>query len=251
MIDNPREYEVMAQVEASHWWYRALHRAVLDAIQQQFPSRQIKILDAGCGTGGLLNALTQDGYASVQGFDLSPVAVGICRDRGLQVEVGNLSDIDSVDSPSRFDVIVSNDVLYHLPDGERKKFIAQAFERLNSGGLLIMNLPALAGFRGQHDRAVGVTHRFNRTEFRQLFAHTGFEAIKLRYWPVVLAPAIYLVRTWQRMTDDQGSSTLPKSDLKNHAGLLNSILYRLIRLEMQYLPWTPAGSSLFTVLRRP
>jgi len=207
MIDNPREYEVMAQVEANHWWYRALHHAVLDAIEQQFASRQIKVLDAGCGTGGLLSALKRAGYDSVRGFDLSPVAVTICRTRALQVEVGNLSDINSVDLPLRFDVIVSNDVLYHLPAGDREQFIAHAFERLNPGGLLIMNLPALKGFRGQHDRAVGVTHRFNRREFRQLFEKTGFEAVQLRYWPVLLAPAIYLVRSWQRMTDDPSSSS--------------------------------------------
>ncbi len=250
MIDNPREYEVMAQVEASHWWYRTLHHLVLDAIQRQHASQQITILDAGCGTGGLLSALKRAGYEFVQGFDLSPVAVRICRDRGLQVEVGNLNDIHSFELPSRFDVIVSNDVLYHLSPAERKRFIADAFERLNPGGLLIMNLPALAGFRGQHDRAVGVTHRFDRTEFQQLFAQTGFDAVELRYWPVVLAPAIYLVRTWQRLTDNPDSPILPESDLKNHTGVLNSVLYHLIRLEMQYLRWSPAGSSLFTVLKR-
>jgi len=53
------------------------------------------------------------------------------------------------------------------------------------------------------------------------------------------------------MTDDPSSSSLPKSDLKAHAGALNNLLYRLIRLEMKYLHVTPAGSSLFTVLKRP
>ena len=33
---QPDEYETMFRVEQTHWWYRALHR---------------RLLDAGCGTG--------------------------------------------------------------------------------------------------------------------------------------------------------------------------------------------------------
>lgn len=251
MIDNPREYEIMAAVEASHWWYRCLHRAVLDAIERQFESRQIQILDAGCGTGGLLHSLRRAHYQSVKGFDLAPLAVTICRDHGLDVEQGNLRDIAAICAPLQFDVIISNDNLYHLAAVQRRQFIEHVYERLHPGGLLIMNLPALAMFRGKHDRAVGVTHRFSKAEVEQLLRGTGFEVLDLRYWPVLLAPVIGLVRWWQRLTDDASSQVAPVSDLKFHAGLINNLLYGLIRLEQRWLPFAPAGSSLFCVLRKP
>lgn len=244
----------MAAVEARHWWYRTLHNLVLQAIADHPAGRAARILDAGCGTGGLLQTLGQAGYRSAQGFDLSLVAVSICNKHGLAVCQGDLADITSIYAGQTFDVIVSNDTLYHLPETARTTFLRQAHDRLTPGGLLIMNLPALSMFRGQHDRAVGVTHRFSREELKQLLQGTGFQTITSRYWPATLAPLIGLIRGWQRLTDRTDQTTRPKSDLKAEEGLLdrwiNALLYKLVALEIRCIRSGPAASSLMTVLRR-
>lgn len=250
MIDNRREYEVMAEVEANHWWYRVLHSLVLESIEREQMSPNIHVLDAGCGTGGLLSRLKEAGYQQVKGFDLSPIAVNICQKKGLDVQLGNLNDIATIQAPSKFDVIVSNDNLYHLSAEQQLAFLKNANSRLNKGGLLLMNMPALSAFRGTHDRAVGILHRFNRSEVKELIKPVGFEALTLRYWPFGLSPAIFVVRAWQRLTYDPASSIKPLSDLKTHGVLLNTLLFRLIKLEIRLARNTPFGSSLFTVLRR-
>jgi len=251
MIDNPREYEVMAEVEANHWWYRVLHSLVLQNIEQHTPSHSVHVLDAGCGTGGLMHGLKAAGYSHVKGFDLSEIAVEICRKNGLDVEMGNLCDLGTIQAPSQFDVIISNDTLCYLSSEQRSAFVRNAYDRLNPGGLLMMNMPALSAFRGTHDRAVGILHRFSRREVQELVQSAGFETLTLRYWPLILSPAIFMVRAWQRLTDNPASAVKPASDLKSYSGALNTLLYRLIGLELKYLGRAPFGSSLFTVLRRP
>ena len=250
MIDNRREYEVMAEVETNHWWYRILHSLVLESIERELMSPNIHVLDAGCGTGGLIHSLKAAGYRQVKGFDLSPIAVDICQKKGLDVQLGSLNDIATIQAPSKFDVIISNDTLYYLSADQQSAFFKNANIRLNRGGLLMMNMPALAAFRGTHDRAVGILHRFNRLEVKELIKSAGFEALTLRYWPFSLSPAIFVVRAWQRLKYDPASLIKPLSDLKSHSVLLNTLLYRLIRLEIRLARNTPFGSSLFTVLRR-
>jgi len=250
MIDNRREYEVMAEVETNHWWYRILHSLVLESIERELMSPNIHVLDAGCGTGGLMHSLKAAGYRQVKGFDLSPIAVDICQKKGLDVQLASLNDIATIQAPSKFDVIISNDTLYYLSADQQSAFFKNANTRLNRGGLLLMNMPALAAFRGTHDRAVGILHRFNRLEVKELIKSAGFEALTLRYWPFSLSPAIFVVRAWQRLKYDPASLIKPLSDLKSHSVLLNTLLYRLIRLEIRLARNTPFGSSLFTVLRR-
>src|SRR5262252_3142541 len=47
------EYDRMDAVEQDMWWYRALHRRLLAAVTEVRGA----LLDAGCGTGGLLARL--------------------------------------------------------------------------------------------------------------------------------------------------------------------------------------------------
>ena len=54
---EPEEYVKMDEVEARMWWYRALHARLLDALGEQHRVATGPVLDAGCGTGGLLAGL--------------------------------------------------------------------------------------------------------------------------------------------------------------------------------------------------
>lgn len=53
---EPAEYTLMDAAEERMWWYRALHARLLDTLAD-IPAGPV--LDAGCGTGGLLAQLRQ------------------------------------------------------------------------------------------------------------------------------------------------------------------------------------------------
>ena len=251
MLDNLREYEVMANVEDGHWWYRSLHYLVLSTLKEGFNEKNIAILDAGCGTGGLLRKLKLAGYTDACGFDLSEYAVKICLSRELYVEQANLTQLGTMGLPGQFNVVICLDALCYLTSEERVRFFSDTYNLLGPGGLLITNQAALKIFRGTHDRVLGVSHRFSRTEFKFLAVQAGFKVRKIFYWPLLTAPIILFVRTMQRMSWKKNNLASELSDLRDYPNWLNLFLYTLFRLEDSIFWSRFIGSSLYAVLQKP
>jgi SAM-dependent methyltransferase len=146
------------------------------------------IIDAGCGAGGLLWLLKEHGYRNASGFDLSPVAVEICRGRGLEVGRDHLLNTARRFAHSSLDVVISNDTLCYLNATEGDELINQFGMLLKPGGLPLMNVPAWSGFRGIHDLSVGIRHRFRPIDLQRLFDRSLFKVLSLVYWPSLLSP---------------------------------------------------------------
>lgn len=250
MLNCREEYERMAQAERRLWWYRALHRLVLNALlRHPQPQRDARILDAGCGTGGLLMFLREHGFQNLTGFDVSPDAIAICRERGLPVQAGDLRDVARLSSPETLDAIISNDTLYFFSAEQQAEILKNFHRALVPGGLLIINLPALDAFRGIHDLQVGITRRFSKAQAQALVIDVGFSVVQLMFWPFLLSPVIYLFRLTQRRRLARGN-VLTHSDLDATPCALNGILEALVRCENALLPIKPFGSSLFLVARK-
>lgn len=240
----------MAAVEGELWWYRALHHLVAAALGRHPRGRDCRLLDAGCGTGGLLRFLRGEGYARLAGFDLSPHAVRMARSRGLPVEPGDLRRFGWRAGDEKWDVIVSNDTLYFLEPAEQQEAVENLRRALAPEGWLILNLPALRAFRGSHDQAVGIGRRFSKTDVARLLPAPRFTILEARYWPFVLSPLIYVVRSRQRWRMRRGTTERGVSDLWLPPRLLNRGLELLVRAENAALAWKPWGSSLFLVGRK-
>jgi len=156
MLDRSQEYTRMAEVESTLWWYQALHHLVLAAIRAHAAAADPQILDAGCGTGGLMQFLRAHGLRHLLGFDVAEHAVAWCRKRDLDVRQGNLLDIGTLHAERSADVIISNDTLYFLDRDQQASVVRQCEAILRPGGLLILNVPALRAFAGIHDISVGI-----------------------------------------------------------------------------------------------
>jgi len=244
------EFQVMAAAEGEHWWYRTLHALVARALALHDRGLAARVLDAGCGTGGLLRVLAGHGYRRLAGFDVSEFAVATCRDRGLPVHWGDLRAPDTLQPHGSWDAIVSNDTLYFFNLPTQEAIVRRCFDALAPGGLLVLNVPALLCFRGTHDQAVGITRRFNRTELIRLLVSAGFTPMQVRFWPFVVAPWIYITRLSQRWRTPPNRA-VPRSDLRPHARWVNEVLAGITRAETAWLHSPPFGSSLFAVARKP
>ncbi|GAB2556535.1 class I SAM-dependent DNA methyltransferase [Spirosoma aerophilum] len=253
MIGRSEEYEKMFQLEEQLWWYRSLHERVKHSIQQQFGERRnLAILDAGCGTGGLLNFLRQHNYTTLTGVDGSLDAVSFCRERGFLVTFMNLNDIDSFEPDVQYDVIVCNDVFCYFTDDKLRPLIAALSNRIKPGGILVSNNNAFNAFRGEHDLAVGIIRRFVLADFRKVLPLFGLSIEFATYWSFALSPLILFVRQWQRLqlTLRRRTPEEARSDVYLPHPWVNETLYKLVRAEQKLFRRTPFGSSLFIVSRK-
>ncbi len=103
--------------------------------------RQGRILDLGCGYGYLANYLSLEApQRLVLGID-----VDTGRVRAAQQTIGQRSNIQFLLSDSRqlpseatFDGAVIADVLHHVPYTEQQPILADLYDRLTPGGVLVM-----------------------------------------------------------------------------------------------------------------
>lgn len=246
MIYNKIEYDKMAETEATHWWYNALHSQILQQIKNHFKENKIiKIVDIGCGTGGLLQKLQQNNFTNISGFDISDFAVEYCQQKNLNVFQATMIDIENHYTKDSIDVLISADNLYFIEETKRNALIKKYYNLLRNNGLLIMNLPSLQAFSGIHDESVGIKKRHHHNELQILFKD-NFTDYKYYYWPQTLAPIIFLQRFFQRKKMKQGNYKI-ESDVDVPSKFVNKTLGFLMKIEQKLqLPFSFA-SSLFVV----
>lgn len=240
----------MAAAETKLWWYNALHRLVLRSLAQASVPYNAHILDAGCGTGGLLQKLQKKGYDQLQGIDLSSDAVEYCNQKGFSVVQDDVSQVCRHFQPGSFDVVISNDVLCYFKGEEQLTVFSDLFSLLKENGFLIMNLPALKAFSGIHDLSVGLVHRFGPADLQQMIAPADVKLVRKRYWPFFLSPLIYQVRAIQRRKLRNDPQVKIESDVSVPPAPVNQLLYGLTRLELAIPPIYPFASSLFVVFQK-
>lgn len=251
MVDNRAEYERMHDLEGSLWWYQILHEKILRQIQHRFGSiEKPAILDAACGTGGLISYLNQHGYHNICGFDYSSHGVEFSQERGLDVSFGDLRKVSEFRPATKYDVIICNDALYFLDDPEIERALADFKAKLKPNGRLLINIHAHEAFSGTHDVAVGSTRRFVLADFTGYANTAGLQIRFSTYWPFALSLPIWAVRQWQKLQlrrDKIDVQTL-ESDVQHPGDFINGILHFITRSEQKMLARGPFGSSLFMVL---
>lgn len=190
---EPAEYDRMQAVEDSMWWYRAAHATILDALRQAPGPPAAPLLDAGCGTGGLLRRLAlAPADRPLVGLDASPEAAASAQRRsGCPIVVGTVDDLPF--PAATFGVILSIDVLSHRRV-DPPVALAEAYRCLLPGGILVLNLPAFAWLSSYHDAHVHNARRFDRVALGEQVAAAGFTPIRIAYWNSLLFPLMVIRR---------------------------------------------------------
>jgi len=247
LIMRAAEYDLMRAVEDRHWWYAVLRSQVQHALAGRLPPRG-RLLDAGCGTGGMLEFLRgQMCDLEVAGVDAAEPAVRYCHQRGLStVQSGTVEALPFADAV--FDAVLSLDVLYHAGVNEERA-LAEAGRVLRPNGLLVLNLPAFAGLRGSHDMAVSGARRYAADELQSLLERSSFAVEMIHCWNAWLFLPLLVWRQLSRFKTDHATAV---SDLKLTPAWMNPLLTGLGRLDAGLCRELrlPFGSSVFAVARK-
>ncbi len=173
-------------------------------------SKDIEILEIGCGNGRFLKYLDNQGYANVEGIDVSQDQVSFGK---KEFQLKNISVQDTIPyltaKKKKYDVIYMMDVAEHLELEYLVELGRIIHQKLKPGGRLIMQAPnGLAPL--SPNRFSDVTHlrAYTSYSFTQLQKMFGFQEIsnyelppfvhglksriRRTIWSLILKPSIKL-----------------------------------------------------------
>jgi SAM-dependent methyltransferase len=238
----------MFEAEEAQWWYvgqRAIAHALLEpALAHLAPRRRLRLLDAGCGTGGNLPHLEGMGWA--MGVDVAREAMVGCRARGVRAARANLQALPFPDAV--FDVVVSLDVIYHAWVVDDEAAVEEMGRVLRPGGVMLIRVPALKILWGAHDETVQSRHRYTRRELVRLLERRGLRVVRATYANTFLFPLLLVRRSLDRVLGRTGS------DVGFLPAPLEWLFRRLLLSEAALVRrglTLPVGASVIALARRP
>jgi SAM-dependent methyltransferase len=244
---DPSEYKTMFAVEDRHWWYDGMRQITTALVGRLYPGRaDLAILDAGCGTGAAMTYLAP--FGRVTGCDFSALALGFCRQRGLD-RLGQASVVHLPFATGAFDLVTSFDVLCHRAVGDYRLALAEFWRVLRPGGRLLLRLPAYDWLHAHHDQVVHTIHRFTAAELRQALPDSHFAVEKVSYANTLLFPLALAKRAAERLG---GGGNGGESDIHPNPEWQDRLLSRFLYAEAAWLARgsLPFGLTVLAVGRK-
>ena len=237
------EYTLMNALEQQFWWYRALHAVVTQRLLELNLPAAAPVLDAGCGTGGLLRHLLQHApqyrYSALE-RDEEAVALAATK-TGLAITQGSVNAMPFGDG--QFAAILSQDVLYHRAVDEHA-MLSECFRCLQPGGHLLLNVAAFQWMASAHDVHVHGARRYTAAQLRTLLAQHGFTVVRSGYWNSLLFPLMML----QRLTVGRHKAS---SDVEAVPAWQNRLFFAVLDCERRLRLQLPFGGSAWIHGRKP
>ena len=168
-----------------------------------------KILDYGCGTGQLINALMQKNI-DVTGMDASDEAVNIGKKNGLNIIKINNLDEEKKNYENTFDLIIISHVLEHQKKNEMANLLNNLRYMLKENQYLLTIVPNAQSITGAYWRYEDFTHEylfttgslnyllcdnnFDKIEFIDIYATSNLNFINkiIRYLAIKMYETLHL-----------------------------------------------------------
>ena len=238
-------YSLVYQQEEDHWWYKGM-RIITESLLNQYykNNHELKILDAGCGTGINLSELSI--FGKTFGVDFSDEALKFSKKRNHK-RICEASIEYLPFKNSTFDLIISFEVLYHKEVQNDKRVIEQFYAVCKTNGRVLIRVPAFKILFGSHDLVVHGKRRYRKKDIQEMAIKAGFKVERITYLNFFLFLPTLIIRLVQKL-----SSANKKSDIKPTNSFINSILLRIFKIESFCLRRFnfPFGISLLCICRK-
>lgn len=242
---TPEMYEAHERLEDTHWWFEGRRRVLREVLRRHLlPRTPRRLLDVGCGTGGMFPLLQE--FGEVTGAEGSPDALARARRRFPAVRIEPCVLPDELPAGT-WDVVTAFDVIEHLDEPIAALRTMRA--RLPWDGQVVVTVPAFQALWSQHDEVNHHRRRYARLELVSQLSSAGLKVTWVSYFNTLLFPAVAAARVVERLRPKRG---LPAADLEPTPEPANALLSRLFGSERLALKRgrLPFGVSLVAVAQR-
>jgi 2-polyprenyl-3-methyl-5-hydroxy-6-metoxy-1,4-benzoquinol methylase len=248
---DPHYFEFYAEVEREHFWFRSRQEVVREALVRLVGDiRGRRLFDIGCGSGGLLQFLANEGIPVAGACDAYRESLDIVRGRVkaplVLIDDGRLPPLGGGHS-----LLSLFDVLEHLDDDEG--MLRFLFSALEPGGVLVLTVPAHSFLFDEMDELAHHRRRYGRRELQRKIEAAGFEVRTLSHFMSILVPPLVAMRAIGRVLYGRRRASERRVAEFRIIPLVNPVLRWVLGLErwlMRFLP-LPFGSSIIAVAARP
>ncbi len=244
-------YARLAYQEETHWWSLGM-RAIAARLLDRFapPQRDWRVLDAGCGTGLTMQWLKRYTDLEPVGLDLARAGLQFCARRGSKHLIEG-STITLPCASASFDLVISTDVIQHLPRpvGDARAF-AEMARVLRADGLLLLRTNSRCGFPPTD---ASDYHRYRLHEVRALAREAGMTIHTASYVNAVpaFAASVRLKLSRANGASDPGLRAVSRPPNTN---LITRTFYRSLLVEAAYLSagnrTLPFGHSIIVLAQK-
>lgn len=239
----------MAEHQHGHWWFQGRRAVVRAVLRRALGARSsARILDVGCGPGGMLDLLTE--FGEVEGLESSPECLELARERfGDRVVLHQGALPGGMPPGERYDLITALDVIEHLDDPVGA--LVEMRDALRPGGVIACTVPAFELLWSEHDDINHHKRRYTRSLLLRQLRAAELEPAYSSYFNTALFPPIAAVRLAQRVLPARRSGEVQETDAQPPPPAVNWLLARLFAAESLVVPRVPMpfGVSLIAVTK--
>jgi SAM-dependent methyltransferase len=236
----------LAAAEANYWWFRARNRVLLWVLQHKIPVFHT-LLEVGCGTGYVLEAICQSyPQADLYGSEFFEEGLVFARQR---IPTATFTQLDArlLQDHQRYEVIGAFDVLEHI--AEDVLVLENLARALTHRGHLLITVPQHTWLWSSADEHACHVRRYSRRELLRKLRSVGLEVKYVTSFVSLLLPLMFLARGQAR----RGADYDPMSEF-HLAAWLNHSLEAVMSLELILLELGitfPMGGSLLVLASKP
>jgi SAM-dependent methyltransferase len=235
------EIQKLADYEEENWWFVGRRKIVSNFIMKYFKiNPNLKILDAGSGTGKTTNYFKQIG--DVHGIERSSTGVIHCNKLGLKIVQGHLNYLPF--AANTFDIITLLDVLEHIEND--LEMLKKLKPLLKPNGKLIITVPAYQLLWTEHDIALSHFRRYTAKTLESVLKKADFQISRTSYFITALLPLIF---SYKILLKFKKSKNNPQSHSHQFPEIINTMLQKIILFESKFLKKInfPFGASVICV----
>jgi 2-polyprenyl-3-methyl-5-hydroxy-6-metoxy-1,4-benzoquinol methylase len=173
------EIDINDEASLNRWYSSMSSYYNMELLPYVGDLRGKRVLEAGCGIGGLLYYLQQSGVENLLGIDISKeqlsVASKFVTSRLIECDVSEFLASQN----ESYDYIIMYDLIEHIKKENILPLIGYVYNALAENGTVIIRTPNMGSLVGLHTRYIDFTHEIGFTEesIKQVFFQHPFKEV--------------------------------------------------------------------------